>query len=157
MFTIHLPLLRARPDDIDAMTDQFIARFAQQHGKMIDGITPEAMAALRRHDFPGNVRELKNLLERAVILCPSGSPIGLDELPPEVLSDISSLDRGAAERGAGGLRDDMQKYEAKAIAEALQSHGGNRTHAARVLGLSRRTLQEKIARYGLGGRQPADL
>ena len=156
VFPIQLPPLRARPEDIDALTEYFIARFAQQNGKAVAGITPEALAILRRHDFPGNVRELKNLLERAVILCRPGSPIGPDELPPEIVpesqgQDPDRKDRSANERAGGVLRGDMQRYEAKAIAEALQSSGGNRTHAARLLGVSRRTLQEKISRYGLGG------
>ena len=72
VFPIQLPPLRARPEDIDPLTEYFIARFAQQHAKPIAGIAPDALAALRRHDFPGNVRELKNLLERAVILCRAG-------------------------------------------------------------------------------------
>jgi sigma-54-dependent transcriptional regulator len=156
VFPIVMPPLRARPEDIDVLVDDFITQFARQHGKPVPGIAPEALAALRRYRFPGNVRELKNVMERAVILCRQGGPIGLEDLPSDVLLDSQAPEAPPAleptDNHPGVLRSDMKRYEARAIEQALRSSGGNRTRAARSLGLARRTLQEKISRYGLGGQ-----
>jgi sigma-54-dependent transcriptional regulator len=160
VFPIVLPPLRQRPDDISALADHFLAQFRQQRGTPAIRITPEALDVLLQYKFPGNVRELRNIMERAAILAPPGAPIGIEDLPPELLPGRSSIPMadlalpatGAPDGDPGLLRNDLQRFEARAIAQALQSNGGNRTRAARALGLSRRTLQEKISRYGLGGR-----
>ncbi|MEJ0014960.1 MAG: sigma 54-interacting transcriptional regulator [Acetobacteraceae bacterium] len=155
VFPIVLPPLRARPDDIKALAEYFLAQFSQMHGKAVDGLAPAALAALTQYSFPGNVRELKNVLERAVILVPPGAPIGLGELPPELVPCRDAPAPALAD-ASGVLRNDVQRYEARAIAQVLESTGGNRTRAAHVLGLSRRTLQEKISRYGLAARSASE-
>ncbi|MGE0416089.1 MAG: sigma 54-interacting transcriptional regulator [Acetobacteraceae bacterium] len=167
VFPIVLPPLRQRPDDIAALAEHFLAEFRQHRGTPTIRITPEAQTLLRQYPFPGNVRELRNIMERAAILAPPGAPISIEDLPPELVPGQPSDSPAAAaaptaavgmasfDTDPGLLRNDMQRFEARAIAQALESNGGNRTRAARALGLSRRTLQEKISRYGLGGRADA--
>lgn len=154
VFPIELPPLRRRDGDIALLAEHFLAEMPEAQLKEIRGILPEAQAVLDRHPFPGNVRELRNAIARAVILCRPGEAIGVDDLPPALLAaggqDPAAVLPPAAEEDRSGLRDTIRRYEAGAIVEALKASGGNRTHAAMALGLSRRALQEKIARYGLG-------
>ncbi|HUA76515.1 MAG TPA: sigma 54-interacting transcriptional regulator [Acetobacteraceae bacterium] len=153
-FPIILPPLRERAEDIVLLARHFVAAMKDAHAKDIRGFTPAARDALGRYSFPGNVRELKNIVERAVILCAPGAAIDVKELPAEVLAG-----RGAAGRSEArpeGLRQTMRHHEAVAIMEALRANSGNRTRAAAALGLSRRALQEKIARYRLGEREKTD-
>jgi len=154
VFPIELPPLRQRDGDIAVLAEHFLAEMPEAQLKEIRGIRPEALAALVRHPFPGNVRELKNAIARAVILCRPGEAIGLDDLPPALVAGVGQDPAAAlpptADGDRSGLRDTVRRYEAGAIVEALKASGGNRTHAAAALGLSRRALQEKIARYGLG-------
>ncbi len=154
VFPIELPPVRQRDGDIALLAEHFLAEMPEARLKEIRGLRPEALAALVRHPFPGNVRELKNAIARAVILCRPGAEIGIDDLPPALVAgvgqDLAAALPPAADDDRSGLRDTVRRYEAGAIVEALKASGGNRTHAAAALGLSRRALQEKIARYGLG-------
>jgi sigma-54-dependent transcriptional regulator len=159
VFPIALPPLRERREDIALLAQHFLAATKDAHAKDIRGLTKAAESALARYPFPGNVRELKNVIERAVILCPADRPIDLPELPAEVVEGLGEPAGPAAAEAAGRpdrLRETMRHHEAVAIMEALKANGGNRTRAATALGLSRRALQEKIARYGLGGRDKAE-
>ncbi|MBS0558691.1 MAG: sigma 54-interacting transcriptional regulator [Proteobacteria bacterium] len=161
VFPVALPPLRERKGDAVLLAEYLLGQMRDAHAKDIAGITPEAAAALDRYPFPGNVRELRNSIERAVILCPPGAAIGLAELPAEIVNHAAAPPEEppaspspptappAAEEEGPDLRDSVRRYEAVAIAEALKAHGGNRTRTALALGLSRRTLLEKIARYGL--------
>ena len=140
---IDLPSLKERSEDIPLLARHFIQRFRKATGKAIEGLSSEAMTALLKHEFPGNIRELENLIERAFILCEE-SVIGLESLPPA----ISGLMPGAElptdmDEGLKGL----DRIEAEAIRTALARHGGNRTRAARDLGVHRTTLIRKIAKY----------
>jgi len=134
---IHLPPLRERPEDIPLLCRHFIQRFREATGKAIDSLSPEAMALLLKHPFPGNIRELENIIERAFILCP-GREIGPDCLPFEVTG-------GTAPGRPGGERPgNLEILEAEAIRAALLRHGGNRSRAARELGIHRTTLLRKL-------------
>ena len=164
VFPVSLPPLRERDGDAVMLAEYLLGQMREAHAKDIHGITQEAAAALERYPFPGNVRELRNIIERAVILCPAGAPIGLAELPAEIVgfavpapAPAPTAPSAAPDEDEGpDLRDSVRRYEAIAIAEALAANGGNRTRTAAALGLSRRTLQEKIARYRLGrGLGPA--
>ena len=153
VFPLELPPLRARPGDALALATHFLGEIQDAHAKEIDGFTPAAAAALEQYPFPGNIRELKNAIERAVILCPAGSAIDVTDLPADIAAHAAPKPQEvmeAAEDGLPDLRDSVRRYEAIAIVEALKANRGNRTRAAAALGLSRRTLLEKMARYGLG-------
>jgi DNA-binding NtrC family response regulator len=140
---IILPSLRQRSEDIPLLVEHFIRKFSAGAKHPIDGIQPEALAALKSHDWPGNIRELEHTVERAVLLG-KGSQIGLDDLPPQVAS------RGEREHVVGAalvkqltLRDLEREY----IDRVLKSTQGNKTEAARILGVDRTTLYRKLEEY----------
>jgi PAS domain S-box-containing protein len=141
---IILPPLRKRPEDIPLLTRHFIQRFRETTGKPIEGVSPEAMAALLHHEYPGNIRELENLIERAFILC-GEREIQLECLPPQVAECVTR----SFSNGSEGAN--LDEVEAQAIRTALQRNGGNRTRAARELGIHRTTLIRKLKRFGATG------
>ena len=135
---IHLPPLRERPEDLEAMARRFLAKESVRYGKVIDGFDGEAMEVLRRHPWPGNVRELQHAVERAVLVA-TGSLVG-------------SGDLGLRNAGDRQLRFEtltLAEAERILVQKALDRHGGNVTHAARDLGLSRAALYRKVQRHGL--------
>ncbi len=142
--TLELPPLRARKDDLPLLVKAFIKQAAEENGKTVAELTSEAMAALQRYDWPGNVRELRTAIEHGVVMA-TGAKITLRDLPPAV-------------RAAGGLTGpampkfapprelalDVHANEESLILQALESTKGNVTHAAKKLGISRRTLHRKL-------------
>lgn len=152
---LQLPPLRERREDIPLLVEHFIRTLSLRTGKEITGVTPEVMEVLMRHDFPGNVRELENILEHAFVLC-RGGLIGLEHLPAEVRSGggagpagvAASAEVPSAAGGASGSAS-LAELERRAIESALRKHGGNRAAAARELGIHRTTLWRKMRRYGL--------
>ena len=140
---IQLPPLCDRMEDVPLLVQHFIQRFRKISGKSITGISDEAMSLLMRHPFPGNVRELENVVERAFILC-SGEEIGVESLPPQLVEQAAAR----RDRVQSDL-DPLESIERTAIESALQRHGGNRTRAARDLGIHRSTLFRKIRKYDL--------
>jgi len=140
---IELPPLQARQDDIPLLVRHFVDRFRLTTGKHILGVTTDAMGALVRYSYPGNVRELENVIERAFILCQS-TQITTDDLPPKVVAAPVGR-RSSAEMSGGGL----EQAELFAVQQALSRHDGNRTHAAAELGIHRSTLIRKLKRHGL--------
>ena len=149
---ISLPALRERRGDIPLLVDHFVGRLAAKTGKQIREVAPGALTALRDYDYPGNVRELENVLERAFVLC-HGQRIELAHLPEEVVY-------GRAEPGAPPrtLSPSLpapppapSTPEARSILEALEAHRWNRTEVARALGIGRNTLWRRMKRYGLLG------
>jgi DNA-binding NtrC family response regulator len=145
---IHLPPLRERREDIARLAEEFRARFAPRLRKSVERIEPDALAALGRHDWPGNIRELENVIERAVLLC-DGQAIRTADLPEEFRSppEGESEDYGASLRER--IRRETRRIERDAIVEALETTHGNVTRAAEVLGLSRRGLQLKLKELGI--------
>ncbi|UCG39766.1 MAG: sigma-54-dependent Fis family transcriptional regulator [bacterium] len=142
---IAIPPLRERRDDIPSQADHFMKRFASRYGKKIRAIPPGIMAAFLAYDWPGNTRELENVIERLVLLSEKGE-LSLQDLPVEV--------RGVARAGHDAdFRDRVDNVarsaEKRLITKALEQTGQNRTRAAEILGISRRTLQKKIKEYGL--------
>ncbi len=140
VFRIALPPLRERRQDLPLLVGQLIGRFNRTMGRQVEGIRPEALAALERYPFPGNVRELENIVERAFILS-EGPWIGPEELGLAGPDDSTPK----AEPRAGSMQD----REREALVEVLARWEGNRTRAAEELGISRRTLFNKIKEYGL--------
>ncbi|MBI5017899.1 MAG: sigma 54-interacting transcriptional regulator [Deltaproteobacteria bacterium] len=127
---LSIPPLRDRPEDVPLLLDMALDRFSRVSAKRIRGFSPGALRLLLAHPYPGNVRELLNLVERAVILC-RGPEIRPEHLPPSV-----------SERGSAALQGPARNVPAgpEAVADALARHGGNRTRAARDLGVNRTTL-----------------
>jgi DNA-binding NtrC family response regulator len=137
---IELPLLRERREDIPALVEHFLT--TRQVGPVRYRVAPEALNALVGHDWPGNVRELANVLERAQILAEEHL-ITLDDLP-------DSLTENAAPTGAPtGDPRHLREVERRHVVEVLQQEKGNKVHAARAMGISRRALYRLIAKYGL--------
>jgi len=142
--TVSLPPLRERREDIPLLVDHFLSTFTAKNGKAIRGLTREARDALLRYDYPGNVRELENLVERAVVLT-RDDVIGLGDLP-------LGLAEAAPEPGdAPGLPAAVEGLERRLIREALARAGGVQTAAAELLGISERVLRYKLRKYGLTG------
>jgi len=142
VFHMHIPSLRQRREDIAPLAARFIAAYAEQNQKTVEGLSNEAMAALERYDWPGNVRELRNAIERAVVLV-RGPVIELADLPQRVARPVVVIERGARI----GRVEPLEELERKAILVALETFGHNKTHAARALGISLKTLHNKLKRY----------
>lgn len=155
VFPVVIPPLRERPSDIPALIDHFLAQAASQHGKVGLSLTPRALEALAQWRFPGNVRELKNIIERAVLLVDRGQRIDLAHLPREIggrpVGDGPAM---APPLSNGDLRSIMRRYEAMVIETKLREANWNQTRAAELLSISRRSLVEKLSQYDI--RPPAN-
>lgn len=141
---IDLPPLSQRREDIPLLVDAFIQKFNAKMGKQIMGVTDHALRLLLRHDYPGNVRELENIIEHAFVLC-KGDRIDLDCLPKELMEsqkDLSALPFLKPE-------SPFQQAESEIVNRALRKYGGHRAKAARELGIDRTTLWRKMKKYGL--------
>ncbi len=145
VFPVTLPPLRERPEDLEPLVRLFVGRFARQLGKRVGPIEPSLPTALRGYAFPGNVRELQNEIERAVVRAVEQEPLGAEHLSEELLASRS----GASGATAGSLALQLAQVERGIIAAALERHGGNRAAAARELGLTRQGLAKKAERLGL--------
>jgi PAS domain S-box-containing protein len=139
---VELPPLRRRKEDLPLLVGQFIARFNRLQGKSVQGIDPEALSLLFAHDWPGNIRELENVIERAFILC-GDDRIGIRHLPPEMTAFAGTAGRSPDVRSAHQILD------AQAIQAALERRNGNRAAAARDLGIHKTTLFRRIRKLGL--------
>jgi two-component system NtrC family response regulator len=142
--TVSLPPLRERREDIPPLIDHFVRKFSAANGKAIQGLSREARDLLLRYDYPGNVRELENIIERAVVLT-RDSVIGRADLP------LSVQEPGAEPSGNGGLTAAAEGLERRMIREAMARSGGVQTRAAEALGISERVLRYKLRKYGLSG------
>jgi len=143
---IQVPPLRERKEDVPALVDLFIKKYAPRESKKIEGITQEAMAALLRYSFPGNIRELENIIERAVVFADS-SFITLADIP--VFLKEKKEDEVAPE--GLSLDDQVGRLEVREIKRALIEAGGVKARAARALGITERVLGYKMKAYGLDG------
>ena len=171
--TQELPPLRSRAEDVPLLARYFLARLAEQSGAVPLDIDDSALDALRLYPFPGNVRELANILERAAVFCPPGGSIGLAHLPPEVreaqgrAAPVASMAHAPLRAEAAGgtplpqvaaqpTGQDAQaplmplaEMEKQHILHALELAGDNRTLAADMLGISRSSLWRKLREYGV--------
>jgi two-component system NtrC family response regulator len=145
--TIMLPPLRERRPDIPALMDHFLRLFAQKNGKVIRGFTREARNALLRYDFPGNVRELENLIERAVVLT-RDDVIGRGDMPLTLEESEAKNDQETR------LVAVVEGLERRMIKDALAQAGGIQTRAAEALGMTERALRYKLKKYGFQGEDP---
>jgi DNA-binding NtrC family response regulator len=140
---IELPALRERREDIPLLAEHFLKKFAPQAKRKISSIDPEALAALISYRWPGNVRELEHTLERAVLLGNDAS-IGVKDLPQHLLAAAeNALPLAEAVARAYTLRDLEREY----ILRVIESTHGNKSEAAKILGVDRTTLYRKLEEY----------
>lgn len=142
---IHLPPLRERREDIPQLVQHFVNKFADQMNKPALTVAEDAMMMLMRHDWPGNVRQLINVVQNTVIVC-DGEKIEPRHLPPEVQQHGDHEGPSGPFTGGGMSLDQLEK---QAIREALRVTAGNREQAAKMLGIGERTLYRKLKEYGL--------
>jgi DNA-binding NtrC family response regulator len=160
---IHVPPLRERMDDVPFLADKFMHRMVRKHGVRAAGISAACQAALMAHSWPGNVRELQNVIERAVILCPDGQELQPEHLgfAPIVLSNAEAPSQTTApvtpiaivpNPAAETQVTPLEIVEKEHILRAIEICEGNRTQAAKQLGISIRTLRNKLNEYGMNAR-----
>ena len=142
---LELPSLKQRREDIPYLVDHFIKRFNARKGKKILSVSPAVMKILMQHDFPGNIRELENIIEYGFVVC-HGSIIQVEHLPAEIRGEASAEEeeRSPAETPVGRLLDEQAQ-----IIDSLRRHDGNMTKAAAELGMHRSTLWRKLKRHGI--------
>ena len=150
---IHMPPLRERLDDIPLLVSHFIARITKDVGKSVRGISPDALAILERYHWPGNIRELENVVERAIVLG-SGDLLSPDSLPPHLRMPRDEQAVTVEIPPAGvDLEDTLTRIENRYIRLALERSGWLQVRAAELLGLSFRQFRYKLQKHGLrGGR-----
>jgi DNA-binding NtrC family response regulator len=139
---IHVPPLRDRRDDIPLLAMAFLKEFTQENGKHLEGFDPKARSALYAYAWPGNIRELRNCVESAVVMA-RGGVIGLDDLPPSMRASGEERDIRVP---AGASLGEAEKIM---IRETLAAQNGNKSRTAEILGIGRKTLYQKIEEYGL--------
>jgi DNA-binding NtrC family response regulator len=135
---IHVPGLRERAEDIPLLADHFVNIYSQQLKKRVPGIHLSAMEVLTGYDWPGNIRELQNVIERAIIMVKDGEKIGREDLPADLLE---KQPRNKA------LINEVRKAERALLLRTLEECHWNRTQTAKKLGIGRRTLYDKLARF----------
>ncbi|MBM4322090.1 MAG: sigma-54-dependent Fis family transcriptional regulator [Deltaproteobacteria bacterium] len=147
VISILLPPLRERKEDIPILLDHFLKKYSKVNQKKIHDLSKEALTILLRHPFPGNVRELENLIERAVVLC-RGEVITTQDLPFH-LQEGPSEKQWEFSRKIKTLPDSLEEIERDMIVNALHQHQGVQTRAAESLGISERVLRYKMKKYGI--------
>ena len=147
---LKMPALREIPEDIPLMVQSVVERLARQAGSENPRITEEALLALRRYDFPGNVRELENILERAMALCSDNTISETDLYLTQATSKdkVAPLDGSLGTRGLA-LHDFLDQVEREAITKALEATRFNKTAAAKLLGITFRSLRYRLDRLGI--------
>jgi two-component system response regulator HydG len=141
---ITIPPLRERSEDIPLLAEHFLRIYSEKNKREIRGFDPTVIDAFVSYDWPGNVRELENIVERTVIMSP-GDTIRLDNLPPPIAGSQQTGDQGDRIPPSTSLKD----VERETIVKVLRQTGGNRTKAASILGITRKTLQNKIKDYSI--------
>lgn len=142
--TMSLPPLRERKEDLSLLIDHFIDKFAVENGKNIQGITAQARDVLLKYDYPGNIRELVNIIERAVVIA-RNQYITTDDLPFKSVLPTDDSDK----KVSGALRESVDDLEKRLIIEAMEQTQDNQTKAADILGISERMLRYKLKKYAL--------
>lgn len=146
---IHVPPLRERKDDIPLLITAFIKEFAEENQKKIEGIETKARSVLYAYDWPGNIRQLRNCIESAVVMS-SSSVITLDDLPPTIRSGIESSSLQIP------IGSTMSEAEKQIILQTLSANNGNKSKTAEILMIGRKTLHRKLAEYGYETKNSED-
>ena len=139
---IEVPPLRERKEDIPLLVSAFIKEFARENNKNVEGIDPKARSVLYNYSWPGNIRELKNCIESATVMC-KGNIIHVDDLPPSVVGDS---DNDYIKISLGSKLSDAEE---EIIRSTLNANKGNKSKTAEILGIGRKTLHRKIVEYGI--------
>jgi DNA-binding NtrC family response regulator len=150
VIAVQLPPLRQRKEDVPALAQHFVDKYARENGKQVDGVTPEALQVLMDYDWPGNVRELENVIERGVVLS-TGTMIGRELVPEQVRSSPGFFHIPPVSVPPEGinLREVIAGFERRIIESTLETTLGVQKDAARLLGLKPTTLNEMIKRHGI--------
>lgn len=144
---LSMPPLRARSEDIELLVNQFIHHFNQLQGRNISAISPQALAAIRQYRWPGNIRELENIIERAFVLCRE-SEVDIQHLPAELInSNLKATEQPISD---GSIEDSRRNAERLRIEQALQRNQYNRIETALELGIHKTTLYRKMKSLGIG-------
>ena len=151
--TIRIPPLRDRQDEIEPLARRFLDAAARRQGRPPAALSPEALATLQRHPWPGNIRELRNAIERALVVCGAG-PIEVQHLPLERDPTGDSGRHTGPIPKIGTLGDELEEIERQRIEAVLVATGGNQSEAARRLGMSRGALLARLRAWGLTGKRP---
>lgn len=147
--TIELPPLRKRKEDLRPLIESFIRKYCDINGKSNLPLESETLDALMKYDYPGNVRELENIIQRAVVL-ERGSKISTDSLPSNLINQIEHVNvNDSMEVEVGDLNKTIENIEIKMITKALELSSGNQVKAAELLNISERTIRYKISKYGI--------
>ena len=141
VISIRVPPLRERKEDLSKLVEHFLKHYSAKHGRNVQRVSPEVRAILQTYDYPGNVRELANVIERAVIVA-NGKRLEENDLPGGLSAAVSAQRRREQPQS-------LAQLEAAYISEILGLTRGNKTQCARILGISRKNLYEKLARYGI--------
>ena len=144
---IRMPALKDHAEDIPALVDRFLKEFAKKNGAAATGISARALHALCTYAWPGNVRQLRNVVEKMVVLG-SGPELAEDDLPPEITAPASAAAPAPALAAAPAAAQSLAETERDQINAALRACRGNKTKAAELLGISRRTLHRKLKEWG---------
>jgi len=144
---LRLPPLRRRREDIPLLAEALLARGAREANRSVPQLRHEVLAALSAYDWPGNVRELENEMRRVLLL--AGEEVLLEHVSPNVLEGSTGGDGAPTPIVMGDLRAAVERFERQAIQEALKRAGGNKSRAAKELGISRFALQRKLDKYGV--------
>jgi len=156
---VHLPPLADRREDIPPLVEHFLARFATERRVATPEIAPEALAALQAYDWPGNVRQLRNIVERTVILAPGDrlARIDIDLLPAEVLGDpVTSGGQGASALMGAPLREARETFEREYLRVQIRRFSGNISRTASFIGMERSALHRKLKMLGIGELKDED-
>jgi len=149
VFPIHVPSLRERKEDIPLLVEHFLGLLAAKSRRQIRGVDARTMEMLQRYSWPGNIRELQNVIERWAVICDS-EDISMEEswLPRDPTPSSSEAAPESLPGDSVNLRKHIEQLERKLIGRAMNAVGGNQSEAARRLGMSRGSLIERLKRYG---------
>jgi Nif-specific regulatory protein len=148
-FPILVPPLRERPDDIARLSEHFLLQYSAEMDKRGATFSDACLTALRRCAFPGNVRQLRNEIQRAVLLAEPGEPIEIEHFSPTVVAKRASLSSPEVMIAGRSLKEIMEDYEIKVIRRALEEYDWNRSKTAQILGISRQAFMAKLSKYGI--------
>ncbi len=148
VFNIHMPPLREHMEDLPAMTEAMLVQMNQKHGRRVSGVATSMLDRLMAYGWPGNARELRNMIERAVVLCSDGAPLDAGHLPAGFgkmpTPSAQPMDASMVQVRIGATVDEMERL---LILRTLESTGQNRTRAAEILGVSLKTMHNKLKEY----------
>ena len=142
---MNIPPLREKKEDISLLIKHFISRFSAENSKKIEGLSSEAMDILLKYDYPGNIRELENIIERAVVIA-RYSVISVNDLP---FKESSSQSLVIQKTGKGSLKDSIETLEERLIEQGMEEAAHNQSKAVELLGVSERMLRYKLKKYGM--------